>query len=612
MRDDDRRYAPIESYGVIGDMQTVALVGLDGGIDFLCVPRFDSPTVFASLLDREKGGRFAIEPLLDEARRKQIYLPDTNVLLTRFLAESGVAEISDFMPVHREEHPSRIVRRVKTIRGEVRFRVRCAPRFDYARGEHRVERVDGGVLFVAAGGECALRLSSNVPLDVDGGDAVADAVAEVTLGRGQHAWFVLEHSAAGEPPSATGRAYVARSFKETVNFWREWIGKSTYAGRWRDEVNRSALTLKLLHSRRDGAFIASPTFGLPERVGGERNWDYRYTWIRDASFTLYALIRLGLTDETKAFIGWLVERTRAEYDPGRLQTLYGVDGRTELPEEALPHLEGYRGSSPVRVGNAASGQLQLDIYGELMDALYLYDKYGEPTSYDLWRWIASLVDWVGENWETPDEGVWEIRSGRRHFLYSRVLCWVAVDRGLRLAEKRSFPAPVERWRAARDAIYRDVFENFWDAEEETFVGYKGTKELDAACLIMPLVRFISPTDPRWLSTLRAVERRLVEDSLVFRYTIDGPDTDGLDGAEGTFSICSFWYIECLARAGDVQKARFLFEKMLGYANHLGLYAEEVGPAGEHLGNFPQAFTHLALISAAYDLDRRLSGAGWKA
>ncbi|MEJ7811913.1 MAG: glycoside hydrolase family 15 protein [Gemmatimonadaceae bacterium] len=605
----DRRYAPIESYGIIGDMQTVALVGLDGGIDFLCLPHFDSPTVFASLLDREKGGRFAIEPLLDEARRKQLYLPDTNVLLTRFLAESGVAEISDFMPVHREEHPSRIVRRVKTIRGEVRFRVRCAPRFDYARGRHRAEREDGGgIRFVPESGGSALRLTSDVALELHEGDAVA----ELTLRRGQHAAFVLEHVPPEGPSVADPHAYVARWFKETVNFWREWIGKSTYAGRWRDEVNRSALTLKLLHSRRDGAFIASPTFGLPERVGGERNWDYRYTWIRDASFTLYALIRLGLTDETKAFIGWLVGRTLAQDDPGQMQTLYGVDGRTELPEELLPHLEGYRGSSPVRVGNAASGQLQLDIYGELMDALYLYDKYGEPTSYDLWRWIASLVDWVCEHWETPDEGVWEVRSGRRHFLYSRVLCWVAVDRGLRLAEKRSFPAPVARWRAARDAIYHDVFENFWDAEEETFVGSKGSAALDASCLIMPLVRFISPTDPRWLSTLRAVERRLVEDSLVFRYTIDGPETDGLQGAEGTFSICSFWYIECLSRAGDLQKARFLFEKMLGYANHLGLYAEEVGPAGEHLGNFPQAFTHLALISAAYDLDRRLSGAGWKA
>ena len=603
-----RRYPPIESYGVIGDLQTVALVGLNGSVDFLCLPRFDSPSVFARLLDADRGGRFEIVPQLGPSRRRQLYLPDTNVLLTRFLAEEGVVEISDFMPVYREPQPSRIVRRVKSVRGEVDVVMRCAPRFQYGTAKHTIELCDGGAMIQCEDGETAIRLAAEVPLEIDGDDVVA----RFKLRRGQHVAFVLEQTQPGAEPTRVSRAFVSRAFKETVNFWREWIGASTYRGRWRAEVNRSALVLKMLQSRHSGSIVAAPTFGLPERIGGERNWDYRYTWVRDASFTLYSLIRLGMTQETKAFIDWLSQRFADAPKPGELQTVYGLDGTRELPEHTLEQFEGYRGSRPVRVGNAAYRQLQLDIYGELMDALYLYDEYGEPTSYELWGRIIELVEWVCCNWERPDEGIWEVRSGQQEFLYSRVMCWVAIDRALRIAERRSLPAPTDRWRAERDRIYREVHENFWDPDERAFVMSKGSKSLDASCLIMPLVRFISPTDPRWLSTLRAVERRLVDDSLVFRYDIEGPETDGLSGTEGTFSICSFWYIECLSRSGDLQKARFLLEKMFGYANHLGLYAEEVGPKGEHLGNFPQALTHLSLISAAYDLDRRLSGAGWRA
>ncbi len=597
-------YPPIESHGVIGDLQTAALVGMDGCIDFLCLPAFDSPSVFASLLDAGRGGRFLLQPFLNGANHRQLYLPDTNVLLTRFLSPDGMAEISDFMPVHPEPHPSRIVRRAKTVRGEVRYRMRCAPRFDYGRAEHRVERVEGGVVFTGADG-LVLRLSTPVPLELDGGDAVV----EFTLRAGESAPFVLEQVLDGGAVVGTDPTYSSRSFKETVNFWRGWIAKSTYRGRWRDEVNRSALALKLLHCRNTGSIVAAPTFGLPEDVGGVRNWDYRYTWIRDASFTLYALIRLGMTDETRDFIRWLVRRAEACDDPGDLQIVYGIDGRAELTERTLEHLEGYRGSRPVRIGNGAYDQLQLDIYGELLDSLYLYDKYGEITSHELWQRISRIVEWVCAHWNQPDEGIWEVRSERRHFLYSRLMCWVAIDRGVRLAVKRSFPAPLERWRAARDEIYHDIWTHFWDPREEAFVGHRGSSRLDAACLLMPLVRFVSPTDPRWLSTLRAVERRLVDDALVHRYEIVGEEVDGLSGTEGTFSLCSFWYVECLSRAGDLQKARFLFEKMLGYANHLGLYSEELGPSGEQLGNFPQALAHLALISAAYDLDRRLSDAG---
>jgi GH15 family glucan-1,4-alpha-glucosidase len=602
VRGTDGRYPPIDAHAAIGDLQTVALVGLDGRIDFLCLPDFDSPSVFAALLDADHGGEFAITPELADPRYKQLYLPDTNMVLTRFLCDEGVAEISDFMPIHRDRHTSRVVRRVKTVRGEIRFRVRCAPRFDYARAGHRVEPVTDGVRFVGDNGT-VLRLSASVPLAVEQGDAVA----RLTLRAGDTETFILEQVTDNPSFPTDLGSYVSGSFKETMNFWRAWVSRSSYTGRWRDEVHRSALALKLLYARWSGSIVAAATFGLPETIGGMRNWDYRYSWIRDASFTLYALTRLGMTDESGGYIGWLSRRCEAAR-PETLRTLYTLDGHAEMPERTLDHLEGYRGSRPVRIGNTASEQLQLDIYGELLDAIYLYDKYAEVTSYDLWGRIAAMVDWVVENWQVPDDGIWEARSGRREYLYSRILCWVAIDRGIRLAVKRSFPAPLERWRGARDAIYREVHQHFWDPEQQSFVGIKGTDRLDASCLVMPLVRFISATDPRWCSTMAAVERHLVEDSLVYRYQFEGPGTDGLEGAEGSFSICSFWYIECLSRMGDLQQARFLFEKMLGYANHVGLYAEEIGRAGEHLGNFPQAFTHLALISAAYDLDRRLSGA----
>jgi GH15 family glucan-1,4-alpha-glucosidase len=386
------------------------------------------------------------------------------------------------------------------------------------------------------------------------------------------------------------------------------VRHSRYRGRWREVVNRSALTLKLLTSARYGSIVAAPTFGLPEQIGGVRNWDYRYTWIRDASFTLYALMRLGYHGEAKAFGQWLEARC-AELTPGApLQIMYGIDGRHDLAETELRHFEGYKGSKPVRVGNGAAQQLQLDIYGELMDSIYIFNKSAEPISYDFWQHLVQLIDWVCDHWQQPDEGIWEVRGGVREFLYSRVMCWVAVDRGMRLAEKRSFPAPVQKWRQVRDQIYRDVYHNFWDRELRSFVQYRGAKTVDASALLMPLVKFIGPNDPRWCSTLHVINEQLVEDSLVYRYNVlKGADT-GFPGREGTFSMCSFWNVECLARAGDVNLARFYFEKALGYSNHLGLFSEELGLNGDQLGNFPQAFTHLALISAAYDLDRRLETA----
>ena len=600
-------YQPIDHYGAIGDLHTVALVSIDGSIDFLCAPHFDSPSVFAALLDERHGGRFQLAPLLDGPRCKQLYLPDTCVLLTRFLSDDGVAEVSDFMPIAEARHAHAIVRRAKTVRGEVRFRMICHPQFDYARAAHTVARAEDGVIFVSSSPKhpIALRLRTSIPVRVEDGAVIA----EFTLRAEESVAFVLEEVIPGRESPAAAPDYVPDVFKRTVNFWQHWVGRSAYRGRWREMVARSAMMLKLLTSQPYGSIVASPTFGLPERIGGTRNWDYRYTWIRDASFTLYGLMRLGYTEEAAEFMRW-VEARCAELEPnGSLQIMDGIDGRRVMPEETLSHLEGYRGSAPVRIGNAASTHRQLDIYGELMDAIYLYDKYGQPISYDLWTNVARFVDWVCAHWREPDESIWEVRGGRQEFLYSRVLCWAAIDRALRLARKRSFPAPVSRWHDIRDEIYRDIFSHFWDANRKVFVQAKGSTALDSSALLMPLIKFVSPTDPRWVSTLRAIERELVSDSLVYRYRLGDSFSDGLTGEEGTFSMCSFWYVECLSRLGDLQQARFFFEKMLGYANHVGLYGEELGHQGEHLGNFPQAFTHLALISAAYDLDRRLSVAG---
>ena len=601
-------YQPIENYGVIGDLHTVALVGMDGSVDYMCFPKFDSPSIFLRLLDHEKGGYFSLAPVLEDAHQKQLYIPDTNILLSRFLSEEGVAEVSDFMPVEATEQAHNLIRRAKTVRGEIKYRMVCKPAFDYARATHQVEMRDGEVIFTSNGDDgTVLRLRSRLPLHEEDGAIVS----EFTLKTGETASFVLEN-AEETVGDSSAPDYVARAFKDTVNYWRSWIGKSQYKGRWREMVNRSALTLKLLTSWHHGPILAAPTFGLPEQIGGERNWDYRFTWIRDASFTIYAFIRLGYIEEAAAFMGWIEERCDDLAPDGTLQTVYGLDGRRDLTEFDLLHLDGYQGSKPVRVGNAAYDQLQLDIYGELMDSVYLYDKYGKPISYDLWKNLVRLVDWLCEHWRKPDNGIWEVRGGQREFLYSRLMSWVAVDRAVRLARKRSLPAPFERWRGVRDKIYNNIFDNYWDDNLGAFVQYRGSKALDASSLLMPMVRFISPTDRRWISHLKAVERDLVYDSLVYRYRIEDTPVDNLEGIEGTFNMCTFWFVECLSRAGELQKARLYFEKMLGYANHLGLYAEETGPRGEHLGNFPQAFTHLALISAAYDIDRRLSAAGWEA
>jgi len=603
-------YQPIENYGIIGDLHTVALVGMDGSIDFMCFPHFDSPSIFCALLDDKKGGRFKIEPILTNTNHKQLYLPASNILLSRFLCTHGVAEISDFMAIDEEwdVHPHCLIRRAKAVRGDIQFRMICDPKFDYARCGHKVEHKihsdSEEVLFIPDDDKLpTLRLRSHVPLLIKDGAAVA----EFKLYAGEKASFILEEAKPQENSPSSRNDFVSWAFKDTMNYWQRWIGRSTYNGHWREIVNRSALTLKMLTSKKYGSMVAAPTFGIPETVGGIRNWDYRYTWIRDASFTLYALIRLGYTEEAADFMNWIEARCGDLNPDGSLQIMYGLDGRKTLTEIELTHLEGYKGSKPVRIGNGAYGQMQLDIYGELMDSVYLYNKYGDPISFDLWENLTRLINWVCDNWRKKDEGIWEVRGGKQEFLYSRLMCWVAIDRGIRLALKRSFPAPMVRWHQARDEIFHDINNNFWDPGKKAYVQYKGSKTLDASNLLMPLVKFVGPTDPKWISTLRAIEKELVDDSLVYRYRVDDSASDGLEGIEGTFNMCSFWYVECLSRAGDTKKARFILEKMLGYASHLGLYGEELGADGTQLGNYPQAFTHLGLISSIYNLNEKLSG-----
>jgi GH15 family glucan-1,4-alpha-glucosidase len=596
-------YLPIAEHGIIGDLHTAALVGTDGTIDWYCCPHFDSPSVFAAILDRQRGGYYRISPTSERWTPKQLYFPDTNVLITRFLTKEGVGEVQDFMPIH--DAPGsvfrhRLIRRVVGVRGEITFRVEVEPRFNYGRDPHSIVFHENGVVFRSDAMSLALETATPLTMRDTG------VTCDITLAAGESVTFVLERVPEDYVPRPYSEDETRIAFERTVDYWRSWLSKSRYQGRWREVVHRSALTLKLLTYRPTGGIVAAPTTSLPEQLGGGRNWDYRYTWIRDAAFSLYALLRLGFTEEAAAFMDWLRDRfsePRAG-EGGPLQIMYGIDGRSQLEEEVLEHLEGYRGSYPVRIGNVAADQLQLDIYGELIDSVWFYSQHGSPIDHDSWVDLCRVIDWICENWDQADEGIWEARGGRKHYTYARLMSWVGLERAVKIALDRGLPADLPKWQSSRDQIYNQIMTRGWHPERQAFVQHYDTEFLDAAVLLMPLVNFVAPTDRRWLSTLDAMSNELVSDSLVYRYNLEA-SPDGLEGEEGTFSICTFWYVEALARSGRVDEARLAFEKMLTYANHLGLYSEEIGLTGDALGNFPQAFTHLALISAAYYLDREL-------
>jgi GH15 family glucan-1,4-alpha-glucosidase len=599
-------YQPIESHGIIGDMHTVALVSMDGTIDWCCLPRFDSPSVFGSLLDDRKGG-FCRLAASTPSQHRQMYLPESNVLMTRFLNPDGVGEVIDFMPVSRraggpaEKEARQLIRIARAVRGEVRFRFECRPAFDYGRTGHEARAQGHAVLFATPTDRLVVTTHGDFRLE-DGG-----IVNEFVLKANESAAFVLRYEDGKTDIAAAKRQVPEELLKETVRFWRDWTSRSRYQGRWREMVTRSALVLKLLTYQPTGAIVAAPTTSLPEEMGGVRNWDYRFTWVRDAAFTIYALVRLGFFEEAESFANFIQARAKEEEnsDDGPLNVLYTIDGQHKVEEITLDHLDGYKGSKPVRVGNAAVDHLQLDIYGELMDSLYLINKYGSPISWDMWVQIERMLDWLSKNWERADRSIWEVRGGMQQFTYSKLQSWVALDRGIRIARQRSFPSDLRLWFSERDRIYRTIIDKSWSDERKAFVQYYGSASVDASVLLMPMVKFIAPKDPRMLETLKAVCADLVSDTLVHRYRIGQAAGDGLPGADGTFSVCTFWLVEAMARAGHVEKAQLLFEKMLTYANHLGLFGEEIGPSGETLGNFPQAFTHLGLISAATNLNRLL-------
>ncbi|HEU5266119.1 MAG TPA: glycoside hydrolase family 15 protein [Jatrophihabitans sp.] len=605
-------YPLIAEHGLIGDLQTAALVTTDGSIDWFCYPRFDSPSTFGALLDHRTGGRFRIRPTVEAFGAKQMYLPDTAILITRFLTEQGIGEVVDFMPVTgtvaTDRH--RIVRLVRCVRGQMSFEVDLSPRFDYARRPHKVQVSEQGAIFDCDG------YSMTVHVVREPGDArLAQIVAgdngevrgTVTLEAGQVRGLVLD-TASTEQPREIRVAEVLQLYGDTERFWKSWLAQSTYTGRWREMLQRSAITLKLMTYAPTGGIVAAPTAGLPEQVGGERNWDYRFTWVRDASFSVYALLGLGFQEEAAAFGKWLLGRVQERAGTkSPLNLMYRVDGSPDLTEEILDHWEGYRGSYPVRIGNGAAEQLQLDIFGEALDSVYFGDRAGLEIGHPGWTAITEILDWLADNWDQPEAGIWETRGGPKNFTYGRVMSWVAFDRAIRLATAHGRPAPLQRWSNRRDAIYEQVMERGWHADKGAFVQHYDDTVLDSSLLRMSRVGFVAPQDPMWLSTLRAMDAELVSDSLVYRYD-PGASPDGLRGSEGTFSLCTFMYVEALARAGRLDDARLTFEKMLTYANHVGLFSEEIGDTGEQLGNFPQAFTHLALIDAALALNARLDKA----
>ena len=603
-------YPAVEDHGLIGDLQTAALVTKDGTLDWFCAPRFDSPSIFGGLLDRHRAGYFQISPEGVDCVFKQLYLPGTPILITRFLSADGVGELVDFMPVagDRATDRHRVVRMLRMVRGSLRFRVDCRPRFNYGRDPHEIEVHQDGTIFRSSSLSLTLspiRYAEHLFEQQEVRRTEEGICAIATLREGEAGGVVLETGASPDPPRCYPPGEARELLEQTQDFWRRWLDCSGYTGRWREMIERSAMTLKLMTYAPTGALIAAPTAGLPEQIGGERNWDYRYTWIRDASFSVHALLNLGFTEEARQYQQWVGNRVRdAEEGNVPLQIMYRVDGSPDLTEEVLDHLEGYRGSAPGRVGNGAADQLQLDIYGEALNSLHLADCSGLRTSHEGWLDVVKLVNWLCEHWDQPEDGIWETRGGRQDFTYGRLMSWVAFDRAIRLADRHGRPADTSRWANARNGIYEQIMARGFHPGRRAFVQHYACDVLDASLLAMPSVGLVAPTDPMWQSTLRAMDAELVSDSLVYRYD-PAASPDGLPGNESTFTMCSFWYVQALAESGRLDDARLTFEKMLTYSSQLGLFSEEIAPTGEQTGNFPQAFSHLSLISTAVNLDRLL-------
>ncbi len=593
-------YNPISDYGIIGNMSSAALVGIGGSIDWCCLPRFDSPAIFAALLDDEKGGRFQIKPL-GPYRSSHAYIADSNVLQTTFETDEGTAVLTDFMPCYRIPsgrlvRVSEIHRRLECTRGNIELAVVFQPALDYARSDTRLTASIHGVS--AADGNSVLALSATVPLEVrDNG-----AGGSVTLKQGENTSFVLSYGSAKSQSITVFR--METRLKSTISYWQEQAATCAYTGRWREEIIRSYLTLHLLVYAPSGAIIAAPTTSLPEDIGGERNWDYRYAWLRDASFTLNAFSRLGHKEEAVGFMKFLL---RAYNTNGqKTQILYNINFDDMGEERTLDHLEGYRQSTPVRIGNNAYKQLQLDVFGEVLDAVSNFVDIGGYIGHRDWELLESFVNTACESWHQPDNGIWEVRGGPFHFVHSNMMCWVAVDRGIKLAGQLGYPADLERWHQAVIDIREDIMKKGWDPEQGSFTQHYDTKTLDASNLLMPLFGFLPVTDEKMLSTIKAtIEKLSGRDGLLRRYLTAETD-DGLSGEEGMFLWCSFWLVRIFIRLGRLAEAETLYEKLLGYTNQLKLCSEMVDPvSGEALGNFPQALSHLAIIIAGLELNQAL-------
>lgn len=601
-------YPSIGDYAAIGDCRSAGLVSRGGSLDWLCLPRFDSPSVFGALLDRENGGRFAVRPLRTFTSERR-YLPDTNVLETTFTTERGRVRLTDLMPVGSQEQKRRelwpdhqVLRLVEGLEGEVEMEVVCDPRPRYGAVVPRMTGRGALGIHYEDGAETLL-FRSEIPLELSG--RRPGARGTVSLGPGERRWLSLVY-AHGEPLVIPSFGEAAeRKLEATVDWWREWAARCRYDGPYRDAVVRSALALKLMTYAPSGAVIAAPTTSLPEWIGGVRNWDYRYCWLRDASLTLQSLMDLGYHQEADAFFSWMLHSTRITWP--ELKVMYDVHGGTDLEERELEHLEGYKGSRPVRVGNGAADQLQLDVYGKVADAAFEYVCRRGRLDRTTARLLVGLGKTVCRRWQEPDEGIWEIRSAPRHHTYSKAMCWVALDRLIRLHEAGRIRAPVDRFRRARDAIRESVESDGYDPEVGSYVTAFGSDEVDASLLLLPRYGYVDPRSERMMNTCRVIHRELGVDGMLYRYR-HGHEDDGLPGEEGAFGICSFWAVDCLAMQGSVEAARRSFEHLLELSNDVGLFAEEMDPrSGAPLGNFPQAFTHVGLIDAALVLERCAQG-----